>query len=1142
MFTTPTENFVVYEIEEKGFYRIDFVRPPGVFNTDINAIVYSLVRKKQVYTYGVSDIYNQWLKVKESVQAAKMKMQKESKWKDGVYVTTIIRVNEKLGYKSMTETWNGVTHSYALFGDGYSIGMEVSDSIYGMKLEPLHFSMYQSAALSSDTIASESGGLFYSIDVLKRRHDISHLDEYDFVVATDVETARKRLKEFQANKCPFRGFDTETTGTEVHMFGKDHMVGIILGHDMRTSTYFPFRHTGDFNLPMDFLPELMKYTLRFQDKMVGHNVKFDRQVMLKEGYDLRIKYDTLPISIILNPILGKGIHGEKQLMYELDGRHYLELDEIFINSKDINFAVLPVEIIHYYACPDGNNPIRLLQSFFKKLPKFQYKLADLECDLTSVKADQEYYGIRVDTKKFERQYRNCNYVIDMLLNAFRTLTHVDGNINSPQVLQDLIYNKMHCKVLLRTNTGQASTSMNAIKKLAKVKAKNPNPITEDLVDMFGKTVIKAKELADSAYPALVILSKYREYNKLKTAFYSRFETTMKTGRIFFWVNQNGAATGRQSSPMHQLPPEIKDCILSDTENHDFWGPDYSQVELRMIAYLAGERELIDLASDPDNDIHRVIGSLISGKPMWAITPEERSIGKRRNFGVVYLISKYGLAGQLKGPGYTKEDVLFAEQQLNDFFKRFKRINRYIQYNAKKVKKKGYMETAWFHRRRLFNEVFDKDIEPSKLASILRMGNNVPVQGTAADLLKLAEVQYDAYIRNKGWNKIVDGFPLVRIMLSIHDEVIISAHQSIPYEEIVEMIVSCMEISVEGAPPFFVQPARMDNWGEHSNDAVAMPIPFRDKIIEDYRKTGKSIFKQSWFKLILPEEAIQEVSSTAYNIDTFINKYQNSSHLKFVRGDYITNVDAEDIKIALSAFVESGSTQYRKDNYLDLLNEYRHEQLYSYITDLISKYGTDYREVGLHVRHPSLTFQLLDLYDKKISYDLSHEERITEATHMYLDEYIFGTAKKVVLTNLIEKKEIKVTDKDVFTQQLEPLVNFDQFGNVVYEDLSDEIEDPYNYFYDEGADDIIDICNNKPVYVWELADTIVFDCQSIRTDSVNRVLSYIFQHKQDDGFYKAMLIYNDQLLDTHMSIENLDIDEASNFVQSLVEKEVMLDLV
>lgn len=1139
-FITPEQTYVTYEIEEKGFHRIDFLKPEGSFQVDVSSILYSQVRRKLTFAYGDSAIYDSYLKVKETLQSAKMKVNKEAEWVDGKYVTRVLGVNEKLGFSTITESSNGVLTSMELKGNGYVIYEYVVDPVYGVKLDPLNFTEFKPVHLSDDTISNNESGLFYSMDVLRRRHDIAHLDAYDFVVADDISLARKRLLQYKKDKCPLRGFDTETTGLDVCMYGEDYLVGIILGHNTETATYFPFRHTGDFNLPISFLSELMEVVIGLQDCTVAHNKKFDREVMLKEGYDLLCRWDTFPISIILNPRLGKGIHGEKQLMYELDGRHYLELDEIFINSKYINFAVLTKEHIKYYACPDGINPLKILKSFLQRLPSYQEQLADLECDLADVKADQEYYGVRVDTKKFELQYRNCNYVLDMLLKAFRTLTQEDGNVNSSQVLSNLLYNKMHCKVLLRTKTGQPSTSMLAIKKLAKKKTSTPRVIESDLVDLNGKVIIKASELANSAYPALVILSKYKEYNKLKTAFYSRFERTMKTGRLFFWINQNGAATGRQSSPMHQLPPELKDVILSDTEDRDFWGPDYSQVELRMIAYLSNERDLIEMSSDPDNDIHRVIGSLISKKPMWAITPEERSVGKRRNFGVVYLISKYGLAGQLFGPGYTKENVRFAEQQLNDFFKRFKRINRYIKMNALRVQKYGYMETKWFHRRRLFEEVFDPNIEPSKLASILRMGNNVPVQGTAADLMKLAEVKIFHYIREKGWNEIQDdGFPLVRLMLSIHDEVILSAHNSIPYEEIVEMITKCMEIPVEGAPPFFVQPARMYNWGEHSNDAVAMPIKFRDKIIEDYNRTGKSIFKQSWFKLNLDNDIVQDIANSMDSIGDIVKRCLPKVSLTYMHGDFVKEYTEEHLKDALKRYVISGFTNYRIDNYLELLDSYRLEELDTYMTGLIRQYGTDYKIVGQHVRHPSLTFELLKLYDKKISYDLEHEERITQAARMYIEDVLNSKDKN---TSLLFKADLSsndvVPDKDKFIQQLEPLVDFDKQGNVIFEEMEDEEEDVFSYFDDESPDDIIDICKGKVIQVYEMADCIIFDLEGMVKDNVDKVLSYIYKRRDTNGFYSIKLMYSNKLIDTGMLVEELDIDEANNFVLSLMERSLV----
>jgi len=1138
VFITPNNSYTVYEIEESGFYRIDILRGQGSFQVDLGAVVYSQVRRKGVYTFGDSEIYDEYLRVKETITSAKFKTKKESHWDNGVYISKQHSENTKLGFMMETTTNNGVVTDTILLGNGYTIQSFVVDPIYGVKLEPLNFRDYTSVQLSKDTISGTERGLFYSLDVLKRRFDLDHIESKDYVVATDLETARKRLREFDENDYPFKGIDTETSGTEVHKYGDDVLVGVILGADPNTATYFPFRHKDDFNLPISFLKEIMDVVNNHEEKLVAHNKKFDRQVFLKEGYDLRIKWDTMQLSIVLNPVIGRGIHGEKHLTYELTGKHFLELDEIFVNSKDIDFSVLPVDIIKYYACPDGTNVLLLLEDMLKRLPKFQYRLAMLECDLADVKADQEYYGIRVDVKKFEKQYQNCNYIIETLLKAFRTLTREDGNINSAQVLTNLIYNKMHCKVLLRTKTGQASTSMIAIKKLAKLQAKTPHNITEDIVDLQGNVVIKASELAKSKYPALVILAKYKEYNKLKTAFYSRFERTMKTGRIFFWVNQNGAATGRQSSPMHQLPPELKDVILSDDDDRDFWGPDFSQIELRMIAYLAGESELIELAKDPDNDIHRIIGSLISGKEMWAITPEERSKGKRRNFGVVYLISARGLAGQIVGPGYTKEDVNFCQQQLDDFYRKFKRVDRYIKRNAALVQKRGYMETEWFHRRRLFLEIFDPDLEPSRRASILRMGNNVPVQGTAADYLKLAEVQMFNYIKLKGWDKLKNGFPLVRMMLSIHDEIIISADNSIPYEEIIEMITKCMETPVDDAPPFFVQPARMDNWGGHSDDACAMPIRYRDKVIEDYNRTGVSVFKQSYFDLVIPEAVVSDLNHSSETTEELICKYINQVTLKFNHGNYTQEFSTEHVKDAFKNFINSGIKTYRIDNYIENLDNFRQQQLQNYMSELISEYGTDYKIVGQHVRHPSLTHTLLDKYSKQIPRDMEHVDRIVEATRLYIDDVTSGKFNtKITFTVDLSSNKPKATDKDKFNEQLEQLVQITPDGEVLYEDESEEMDDAYNNFYDEDPDDVIDRCNNKPNYVWELGDVITFDVQDLKIDDVNKVLSYIFKRQRPDGFYKVMLIYNGKMVDTKMRIEELDIDAANEVVMSLLPKEV-----
>ena len=1137
IFKLRGEMYTFYEITEPGFYRIDFVRGSANFQTDLDAVVYSQVHRKKTYTIGDSKIYTDYLELKEKVANTKMVTVTDSYWEDNEFIVKHKSTSTKDSMTMETVHRNGTLSESTFTGVDFYIYSMVADPIYGIKLEPMNFSEYVASTLDEGVIAEENNSLFHSIDYLKRKYDIAHIDNMDFVVATDVPTFRKRLKEFRENPCVFRGFDTETTGTDVTMYGEDYMVGIILGHDENTATYFPFRHTGDFNLPMECLKELMDTLLQFQDKLVAHNKKFDREVMLKEGYDLRIKWDTMQISIVLNPVIMKGAHALKTLMMELNGKQYLELENIFINKKDIDFSVLPVEIIKYYACSDATSVITLLRHFLTLLPKYQYQLAFLECDLADLKADQEFYGIRVDVKKYERQYKNCNYIIERLLEAFRILTHEDGNVNSPAVLSNLLYNKMKCKVLLRTRKGQPSTSSAAIKKLASVRTKNPHAITEDITDLYGNVIVKAKDLSESMYPALVILSKYREYNKLKTAFYARFERTMKTGRVFFWVNQNGAATGRQSSPMHQLPPALKEVILADTEDHDFWGPDFSQIELRMIAYLAGETELIELAKDPDNDIHRIIGSLISGKEMWAITSKERSTGKRRNFGVVYLISAMGLAAQIFGPGYTQENVEFCQQQLDDFYKHFKRIDRYIKENALKVQKYGYMKTAWYNRKRLFNEIFDPNLEPARRASILRMANNVPVQGTAADYMKLAEVQMYNYIREKGWTEVVDGYPKVRVMLSIHDEAIISAHQSIPCEEIVEMITKCMETPVDDAPPFFVQPARMTSWADHSDDSVAMPIPFRDKIIVDYNNTKKSIFKHSYFKLNVPEDVRLELNKeTNESSKSLVARYYKQCSLSFMYGDYVQEYTEEHLKEAVFNYVESNRIKYRIDNYRDLLKSFRDAQLKDYMADLITKYGTDYIIVGQKVRHPSLTHSLLDVYSKELKgKDLTHEESITEATRLYIEELLSKSDKETAFVFNVSVEDKPLADKDAFNNQLETIVQFDANGEVIFE--TEEEEEDFDIFRndDPAPEELLSTVFTNPTYVWELGDNITFDVQGLIPEDIDRVLSYIYEHSEVDGFYKVNLIYQNKLLDTKLRMENLDYDEANNIVLKLMEE-------
>lgn len=1061
-FKTEENTIEFIEIDEPTYKRFDALKPGATLNGNPDDVLYSIITARSSKEYGNKEYYEKFQSFQIKCAMVKKTTQTVTSWVDGVYVKNVISTNEKEEFHQEVHYENGVLRESTTSYGNESCTYATSGQPYTLRIQPANYKDYVTITVSKDTLNESTKIPFFSINTLRRRHNIEHIYENDFVVADTEEEARKRLKEWVNSGYRFKGFDTETTGTDVNLYGDDHLVGIILGDNPTKSTYFPFRHTsGVSNLSMEFLDELMVEVLKQQDKLVGHNKKFDRKVMMKEGYDLHIKWDTMWGSMILNPVIKKGLHEMKNLIYELTGKYYLELTDIFLSKSDINFAILPKEIILPYACPDATNVITLLEDQLTKIPEYQMRLFELENEMADICADMEYYGLRVDVEKYQKQYENCNYIIDTLEKAFRVLTHEDGNIQSKDNLRNIIYNKMGCKVYKRTKTNKPSVDSSVITLLGSMKADKPREFTEAILDMNGKEVISAKQLANSKYPAMVILAKYNEMLKLKTAFYSRFERTMSTGRVFFWINQWGAATGRQSSPMHQLPPELKDVILSDSPSKDFWGPDFSQIELRMIAYLAGEEKLIEMAKDPTKDVHRIIGSLISGLEMWQITPKMRSTGKRRNFGVVYLITAMGLAAQMFGPAYTKENVEFCQQQLDDFYNSFKRIDRYIKKNALLVQQRGYMETKWFHRVRVFPEIYDENLEPRKRNSILRMANNVPVQGTAADYLKLAEVQMYHWIYARGWNKLGDdGFPLVRMMLSIHDELIISSDRSIPYEEIITMITKCMETPVKGAPPFSVQPALMSNWGEHSNDAVAMPIKLRDKLIEDYLRTGESVINH--------------------------------------------------------------------DNYMEVLDKFRSDNLHQYMDGLIKQYGN---EAGKHVRDGALTFELLDLYSKELKpfKDLDQEHLIDKATELYIENN--GSAIPDVEEAVAEKRK-----EEVNYSSLETLVEFDKDGNVVYPEQADETEDDddFDEYASTWSDDVNVEFDKKPTYVWTLYDTLVLDAQEIPTqDKVDDLLKHVFDISVKDGFYKVSILYGGQLLDTKMNVEEFNTDELNDYVMSLI---------
>lgn len=1116
--------YTTYHISAKGFDRFDICEMGASFNVDAEKIIYSRVKKRQLYIYGDRSVYEDYLALQNTCNGIKGDTSQDKHWSEDKkhFIVRNIITNTHSNFMSEVTKDNGILVSTLINLNGSYIETHLINDSNDI-INPINFKDYEAIELDGSAAVRDSVP-YYSVSALRAKYNLTHIDKTDSVVADTLELAEKRLMEWANSKEPVMAVDTETTGVDIDMDGEDKLVGVVLGESETKSTYFPFAHEEINNLPFFFLEKLMAIVKQNEHRCTGHNIKFERKIFMKTGgWDIRLHWDTFPLSFMLNPVNKKGVHTLKQLVMDITHNRYLELEDIFTSSNNIKFQVLPKELVKLYACPDGYNSIVVFKHLYAKLPKESRRIYEVECELTTIKADNEYYGLRVDVDKYMRNSENCNYVIDILLKTFRALTHVDGNIGSPAVLNNLIYERMHCPILARTKTGKPSTSGATIKKLARTKAEKPGGLTQDIVDLFGKVVIKKEDLNNSAYPALVVLDKYREYNKRKTAFYNRFDRTMKTGRVYFWVNQNGAGTGRQSSPMHQLPPELKDIIISDTDNHRFVDSDYSQIELRMIAFLAGEKELIELCCDSDNDIHRVIGSLISGVPMWQIDAATRKKGKCRNFGVVYCISEYGLAGQMYGPGYTKENIAECKQLIADFFNRFKRIQRFIKENCDFVRKNGYIRT-YFNRYRYFKEILDPDTTSKRKAALLRQANNTPVQGTSADLLKIAECNMLRYIDSKGWNKIVDGFPLVRMALSIHDETIVMAHRSIPHEEIIEMIRTCMELDLEGAPPFFVSPAFCDTWEGHNDDSLAVPIKLRDKLIDDYHRTGKSVFTSTLYRIEIDQDTRNYVAKARYT-STVGEIYEA------IKDKVKLNAPEEVRKAAIKNYIKTNQLLYDDTNYRQVLDDYRESVLVDYMNGLIAEYGRDWKAVSEHVRHPSLTHELIARFSKSIPKGTSHIESIEIATKLYIEsDASYKQKHEEEEDKVIAVARMSADDERNLFSEVERLSTFNEQGELVYEDdgFADEEEDATSYWDDEKYINYVSSC--EIVYAWRFYDRIVLDVEKLLTQQIDAILAKAYEYNVADGFYKVYMYYRGKLIDTTIRVEDLPLQEIDTIIK------------
>ncbi|MBN1849922.1 MAG: DNA polymerase I [Deltaproteobacteria bacterium] len=573
--------------------------------------------------------------------------------------------------------------------------------------------------------------------------------------------------------------DTETTSPDPH---RAELVGISFALEENVAYYLPLGHIyigAPEQLEKSKALELL-HTVLESEKILkaGQNIKYDALVFKRYGIDLKgIYFDTMIASYVINP-------GLRQHNLDYLAQHYLNhkmitYQEVVGKGKNaVCFSDVHVETAKEYSCEDADITFRLMSKLQKKLHEEQNQdlFYNLEMSLLPVLMDMEQAGIKIDTLFFKDMSRRFSEQIrDLQRDVFKE-AGMEFNMNSPQQLGFVLFEKLQMPVQGKT-----------------VKTKN-----------YSTDVKVLKKLASSNYKIPQLILRHRTLAKLKSTYLDALVKMVNpiTGRIHTSFNQTVTATGRLSSsnPNLQNIPirgdegrEIRKGFIAE-KDHFLLSADYSQVELRVFAHYSGDEAFIE-AFKKKQDIHSRTASEILGVSLADVTSDMRRIAKAINFGIIYGMGPIKLADELD------VDTKTAKQYIESYYHRYQGVVRYREEIVKSAKQNGYVTTL-FNRRRYLPEI-NSDKQRIR-AEAERMAINTPIQGTAADLIKKAMIQIHKRLYQEGFK--------TRMLLQVHDELVFE----VPEEEI-DMISSMIKEEMEGVYPLRV-PLKVDlafgkNWDE-----------------------------------------------------------------------------------------------------------------------------------------------------------------------------------------------------------------------------------------------------------------------------------------------------------------------------------------
>ncbi|WP_460271537.1 DNA polymerase [Bacillus sp. NEAU-Y102] len=718
------------------------------------------------------------------------------------------------------------------------------------KVKGMEYEDYVDTSSQKNAIKSGIEDYLYTnvpLRVLQEENDLSWAERKNYRILIEDDEILEWIEGLKTTN-EIVGFDTETSGLLTNRTKRDVLVGICMSYEDNTGVYFPLRHERYENVKMGekrLLHLLRPYcdkNYKTAKKLVTHNGQFDWRVMKMFGWRLNIVYDTLIRQAIkeiasasrlrkLKDIARAVLHVdvvELEDMYEKRTKTDLKLIYDAIQSgasvNDItrfkfrhpvekqndvlDFRYASREFSELYGPADADFPRLIHQIMDKDWDESLDFIYRLEVALIPALGEQEYYGVKVDKEGIEGLYEDTKRKVMELETEIYQVAGRKFKISSPQQKVDVLFNDMKIPVKPRykTKKGGISTDKNTMDDIAQYKNND----------------------GSAKYPIVPLLQEYSKLSTLISNFYSKLPKLVIDGYLFPNYNSTRAETGRLtcSNPnVQQTEPQTRKYMIPETDEYYFLICDFSQVEYRLMAGLSGETKVVNFfRSNPEADYHIMAYANMMNKAYEDVTSKERKVGKVLNFGTSYGLEDANLALKLYGDD-TPYHQKMAREARKRYFDGVPNLRDYFEDVRDRAEVTGYTETLFKRRRNIPEfQTFGK-IPEYKRGSGRRKAGNMPVQGTAADIMKMAMYRIYMFFKKYGFNE-----EKVRMVLNVHDEVCVQVHKSINPWLATAIMREAMEIdfSAKGIPPLYVGANVGYCWKDGKVDELEAPVILMDE--------------------------------------------------------------------------------------------------------------------------------------------------------------------------------------------------------------------------------------------------------------------------------------------------------------------------